>query len=104
VNRYCVGPARAVDWGEGEPPVQDRPKMTRRVLTYFRPYRRPGLAAGRGASSAPRPQAPQPLQSRQRPLQPASASLWAAPPQWPEVGVPRSGALHLAAHRETGDN
>jgi ATP-binding cassette, subfamily B, bacterial len=43
VNRYCVGPAMAVDWGEQELPAADRRRMTRRVLSYFRPYRRPGM-------------------------------------------------------------
>ena len=43
VNRYCVGPAMAVDWGEAEIPAADRRAMIRRVLSYFRPYRRPGL-------------------------------------------------------------
>jgi ATP-binding cassette subfamily B protein len=42
VDRYCVGPAMAVDWGEQELPAADRRRMTRRVLGYFRPYRRPG--------------------------------------------------------------
>jgi ATP-binding cassette, subfamily B, bacterial len=43
VNRYCVGPAMAVDWGEQELTPGDRRVMVRRVLSYFRPYRRPGL-------------------------------------------------------------
>jgi ATP-binding cassette, subfamily B, bacterial len=43
VNRYCVGPAMAVDWGEADIPAADRRAMIRRVLSYFRPYRRPGL-------------------------------------------------------------
>ena len=43
MNRYCVGPAMAVDWGEAEIPAADRRAMIRRVLSYFRPYRRPGL-------------------------------------------------------------
>jgi ATP-binding cassette subfamily B protein len=43
VNRYCVGPAMAVDWGDQELAAGDRRAMIRRVLTYFRPYRRPGL-------------------------------------------------------------
>src|SRR5215470_13077411 len=33
----------AVDWGEAEIPAADRRAMIRRVLSYFRPYRRPGL-------------------------------------------------------------
>jgi ATP-binding cassette subfamily B protein len=33
----------AVDWGEQELPAADRRRMTRRVLSYFRPYRRPGV-------------------------------------------------------------
>jgi hypothetical protein len=43
VNRYCVGPAMAVDWGEQELAPGDRRRMIGRVLSYFRPYRRPGL-------------------------------------------------------------
>ncbi len=43
MNRYCVGPAMAVDWGDQELAAGDRRRMTRRVLSYFRPYRRPGL-------------------------------------------------------------
>jgi ATP-binding cassette subfamily B protein len=36
----------AVDWGEdgNGPPAAERRRMMRRVLSYFRPYRRPGLA------------------------------------------------------------
>jgi len=33
----------AVDWGDQELAAGDRRRMTRRVLSYFRPYRRPGL-------------------------------------------------------------
>src|SRR5215831_2551286 len=33
----------AVDWGDEGPPPAVRRLMTRRVLGYFRPYRRPGL-------------------------------------------------------------
>jgi ATP-binding cassette, subfamily B, bacterial len=46
VNRYCVGPAMAVDWGEDQPELApaDRRRMMVRVLLYFRPYWRPGLA------------------------------------------------------------
>jgi len=33
----------AVDWGEQELTAADRRRMTGRVLSYFRPYRRPGL-------------------------------------------------------------
>jgi ATP-binding cassette subfamily B protein len=45
VNRYCVGPAMAVDWGEDQPELDpaDRRRMIARVLSYFRPYWRPGL-------------------------------------------------------------
>ncbi len=43
MNRYCVGPAMAVDWGEQELTAADRRAMISRVLSYFRPYRRPGL-------------------------------------------------------------
>jgi ATP-binding cassette subfamily B protein len=43
VNRYCVGPAMAVDWGDKEPAAADRRRMIVRVLSYFWPYRRPGL-------------------------------------------------------------
>lgn len=43
MNRYCVGPAMAVDWGEQDLPAADRWRMTRRVLSYFRPYRRPRI-------------------------------------------------------------
>jgi len=43
VNRYCVGPAMAVDWGEQELAAGERRRMIGRVLSYFRPYRRPGL-------------------------------------------------------------
>jgi hypothetical protein len=45
VNRYCVGPAMAVDWGEDQPELAaaDRRRMMARVLAYFRPYWRPGL-------------------------------------------------------------
>ena len=45
MNRYCVGPAMAVDWGEDEPELApaDRRRMMARVLSYFRPYWRPGL-------------------------------------------------------------
>ena len=43
MNRYCVGPAMAVDWGDQELAAGDRRAMIRRVLAYFRPYRRPGL-------------------------------------------------------------
>jgi len=45
VNRYCVGPAMEVDWGEDQPDLAraDRRRMIARVLSYFRPYWRPGL-------------------------------------------------------------
>jgi ATP-binding cassette, subfamily B, bacterial len=43
MNRYCVGPAMAVDWGDQELPAADRRRMIGRVLSYFRPYRRSGL-------------------------------------------------------------
>jgi ATP-binding cassette subfamily B protein len=45
VNRYCIGPAMAVDWGEDQPELDpaDRRRMIARVLSYFRPYWRPGL-------------------------------------------------------------
>lgn len=43
MNRYCVGPAMAVDWGDDELTGHDRRRMTRRMLGYFRPYWRPGL-------------------------------------------------------------
>jgi len=45
VNRYCVGPAMAVDWGEDQPELDpaDQRRMMARVLSYFRPYWRPGL-------------------------------------------------------------
>ncbi len=43
MNRYCVGPTMAVDWGDDGPPPAVRWAMMRRVLSYFRPYRRPGL-------------------------------------------------------------
>ena len=45
MNRYCVGPAMAVDWGEDQPELApaDRRRMMARVLSYFRPYWRPGL-------------------------------------------------------------
>jgi ATP-binding cassette subfamily B protein len=45
VNRYCIGPAMAVDWGEDQPELNpaDRRRMIARVLSYFRPYWRPGL-------------------------------------------------------------
>jgi len=33
----------AVDWGEEDLPAADRRRMTRRVLSYFGPYRRPGV-------------------------------------------------------------
>jgi ATP-binding cassette, subfamily B, bacterial len=47
VNRYCVGPAMAVDWGDDQPELApaDRRRMIARVLSYFRPYWRPGLPA-----------------------------------------------------------
>ncbi len=45
MNRYCVGPAMAIDWGQGDTELcpADRRRMMTRVLSYFRPYRRPGL-------------------------------------------------------------
>jgi ATP-binding cassette subfamily B protein len=45
VNRYCVGPAMAVDGGEDEEELApaDRHRMMARVLCYFRPYWQPGL-------------------------------------------------------------
>ena len=45
MNRYCVGPAMAVDWGEDQPELDpaDQRRMMARVLSYFRPYWRPGL-------------------------------------------------------------
>jgi ATP-binding cassette, subfamily B, bacterial len=45
VNRYCVGPAMAVDWGEDQSELDPagRRRMIARVLSYFRPYWRPGL-------------------------------------------------------------
>ncbi len=43
MNRYCVGPAMAVDWGEPELAAADRRAMIGRVLSYFRPYPRRGL-------------------------------------------------------------
>src|SRR5207249_286507 len=59
VERYCVGAAMAVDWGEDDQPVRlDRRKLAR-VLSYFGPYRRRGLivvaciAAGAALGLAP---------------------------------------------------
>ncbi|HKS99702.1 MAG TPA: ABC transporter ATP-binding protein [Rugosimonospora sp.] len=43
MNRYCVGPTMAVDWGEDGPPPAVRRAMLRRVLSYFGPYRGRGL-------------------------------------------------------------
>jgi ATP-binding cassette subfamily B protein len=43
VNRYCVGPTMAVDWGEDGPPLAVRRQMMWRILSYFGPYRRAGL-------------------------------------------------------------
>lgn len=43
MNKYCVGPAMAVDWGDDELAAADRRRMTARILGYFRPYWRPGL-------------------------------------------------------------
>jgi ATP-binding cassette subfamily B protein len=43
VNRYCVGPSMAVDWGEDGPPPAVRRLMMWRVLSYFHPHRRAGL-------------------------------------------------------------
>jgi ABC-type multidrug transport system fused ATPase/permease subunit len=43
VNRYCVGPTMAVDWGEQGPPPAVRRQMMWRVLSYFGPHRRAGL-------------------------------------------------------------
>ena len=43
MNRYCVGPAMAVDWGDQELAGADRRRMITRVLSYFWPYRRPGM-------------------------------------------------------------
>lgn len=43
MNRYCVGPTMAVDWGEEGPPPAVRRQMMWRVLSYFGPYRRAGL-------------------------------------------------------------
>src|SRR5262249_61034632 len=59
VNRYCVGPAMAVDWGEDQPELgpADRRRMMARVLSYFRPYWRPGLVVG---ACIPVPPAPGP--------------------------------------------
>jgi ATP-binding cassette subfamily B protein len=45
VNRYCVGPAMAIDWGDGDLTAAGRRQMTRRILRYFGPYWRPGLLA-----------------------------------------------------------
>ncbi len=42
MNRYCVGPAMAVDWGDDALGVADRRRMLMRVLSYFRPYRARG--------------------------------------------------------------
>jgi hypothetical protein len=38
VNRYCVGPAMAVDWGEDQSELDPagRRRMIARVLSYFR--------------------------------------------------------------------
>src|SRR5262249_56271668 len=43
VNRYCVGPTMAVDWGDEGPPPAVRRAMMWRVLSYFGPYRHAGL-------------------------------------------------------------
>jgi ATP-binding cassette, subfamily B, bacterial len=43
VNKYCVGPTMAVDWGDEGPPPAVRRAMMWRVLAYFGPYRRAGL-------------------------------------------------------------
>ena len=43
MNRYCVGPTMAVDWGDEGPPPVVRRQMMWRVLAYFGPYRGPGL-------------------------------------------------------------
>lgn len=45
MDRYCVGPVMAVDWGDDELRGVDRRVMLRRVLSYFRPYKAPGLLA-----------------------------------------------------------
>jgi ATP-binding cassette, subfamily B, bacterial len=43
VNRYCVGASMAVDWGDQELTGPDRRRMIARVLSYFWPYRGPGM-------------------------------------------------------------
>jgi len=43
VNRYCAGASMAVDWGDQELAGAGRRRMIARVLSYFWPYRRPGL-------------------------------------------------------------
>ncbi len=43
MNRYCVGASMAVDWGDQELTGPDRRRMIVRVLSYFWPYRGPGL-------------------------------------------------------------
>ncbi len=43
MNRYCVGPTMAVDWGDEGPPPAVRRRMMWRVLAYFHPYRHAGL-------------------------------------------------------------
>jgi len=43
MERYCVGPTMAVDWGDDDAPVRvDRRKLAR-VLGYFAPYKVRGL-------------------------------------------------------------
>ncbi len=45
VEKYCVGPAVATDWGEEtDSQTLDR-QLARRVLGYFRPYWRAGAVA-----------------------------------------------------------
>ncbi len=54
MNRYCVGPTMAVDWGDEGPPPAVRRAMMRRVLSYFGLCRRPGGCLRRASG---RPQA-----------------------------------------------
>ncbi len=45
VDRYCVGPAMATDWGEEDDQASVDRVLVRRVLRYIRPYRRAAAVA-----------------------------------------------------------
>src|SRR5262249_31881331 len=95
VNRNCVGPAMAEDWGEDQPELTaaDRHRMVARELAYFRPYWPPRrVAVARIAEQAVLWRAPVVcVQSAMGPPSRPAACRERGRCGWPRVGRRRRG-------------